>query len=285
MRVSPFLTKSLHKLKCLPFLNLFSAIEVEKKRILIPILGGQGYSNFKLSEPWMTETLKSLRPIFNGHFIDVGVNIGQTLIKAYAVFEKIHYLGFEPNPSCVHYVQELIRANDLKSFEIFPFGVGAKTEVVKLVFYASDESDPSATIIQHYRPFNKEDHYLYVPIYDLQSLGSFLPSEPSSLVKIDVEGAELEVLQGLNNWIMDYQPFFLIEILPVYSAENQTRLIRQEKIEELFKQWDYKIARLKKTIPSQIEEIDKIGIHSSIEDCDYFIYPVSTAAQVKTCFA
>src|SRR5580698_2194129 len=123
MRVPTFLAKALHKLRCLPFLNLNSTIELEKERILIPILGGQGYSNFNLSEPWMTETLKCLRPIFNGHFVDVGVNIGQTLIKAYAVFEDIHYIGFEPNPSCVHYVQELIKINELKNFHIFPMGV------------------------------------------------------------------------------------------------------------------------------------------------------------------
>jgi FkbM family methyltransferase len=285
MRISSFLTKSLHKLGWLPFLNIHSTIQVENKKILIPILGGQGYPNLHLSEPWMTEALKCLRPLFNGHFIDVGVNLGQTLIKAYAIFEDIQYIGFEPNPSCVHYAQELIKLNELKRYVIFPLGVGSKTEVLKLIFFASDESDSSATIIEHYRPNNTEDHYIYVPVFDFHSISSFLPAKPSTLVKIDVEGAELEVLLGLKDWIIANQPFFLLEILPVYTLENQTRFYRQAQIETLLRDLNYKIARLKKTNPVGIEEISKIGVHSSIEDSDYLAYPVSSADKIKDCFA
>jgi FkbM family methyltransferase len=284
MRVSSFFLKLFHKLRCLPFLNLNSSTQIERKRIRIPVLGGQGYSNFDLSEPWMTEALKCLRPVFNGHFVDVGVNLGQTLIKAFAVFDEIQYTGFEPNPSCVHYVQELIKINELKNFHIFPVGVGSKTEVLKLIFFASDESDSSATIIEQYRPHNKEDHFIYVPIFDFQSISSFLPSKPSSLVKIDVEGAELEVLLGLQDWIKSYQPVILLEILPVYSPENQTRLRRQEEIEYLLRNWNYKMSRLTKTDPAGIAEISTIGIHSTIEDCDYLIYPVSIRNKINGCF-
>jgi FkbM family methyltransferase len=285
MRVPSFLIRLLHKLRCLPLLNLYSAIRLERKRILIPVLGGQGYSNFNLSEPWMTETLKCLRPVFNGHFVDVGVNLGQTLIKACAIFEEIQYLGFEPNPSCVHYVQELIRINKLKGYDIFPIGVAAKTEVLKLIFFEADESDSSATIIEHYRPLNREDHFIYVPVFDFHSISSFLPENPYSLVKIDVEGAELDVLLGLQDWIKANQPYLLVEILPVYSSENQARLKRQEEIESLFRNWGYKMARLKKTIPASIEEIRTIGVHSSIVDCDYLIYPASLAGKIHNCFS
>jgi len=285
MRISSFLTKSFHKLGWLPFLNFHSTIQVENEKILIPILGGQGYPNLHLSEPWMTEALKCLRPVFNGHFVDVGVNLGQTLIKAHAIFEDIQYVGFEPNPSCVHYVQELIKLNELEKYELFPLGVGSKTEVLKLIFFASDESDSSATIIEHYRPNNKEDHYIYVPVFDFHSINSFLPTKTSTLVKIDVEGAELEVLLGLKDWITINQPIFLLEILPVYTVENQARLNRQEQIEGLLKELNYKIARLKKTNPARIEEISKIGIHSSIDDSDYLAYPVASADKIENCFA
>ena len=285
MRVSSFFLKLFHKLRCLPFLNLNSSTQIEGKRIWIPVLGGQGYSNFDLSEPWMTEALKCLRPVFNGHFVDVGVNLGQTLIKAFAVFDEIQYTGFEPNPSCVHYVQELIKINALKGFHIFPVGVGSKTEVLKLIFFESDESDSSATVIEQYRPYNKEDHFIYVPVFDFQSISSFLPSKPSSLVKIDVEGAELEVLLGLQDWIKSYQPIILLEILPVYSTENQTRLRRQEEIESLLRNWNYKMSRLTKTNPAGIAEISTIGIHSTIENCDYLTYPVSISNKINSCFA
>ena len=98
MRVSPFIVKLLNKLRCLSALNLFAGINVLDQRLVIPVLGGQGLYNLDLSEPWMTEVLKNLRPFFKGHFIDVGVNLGQTLLKAHAVFGRHDYIGFEPNP-------------------------------------------------------------------------------------------------------------------------------------------------------------------------------------------
>ena len=163
-------------------------------------------------------------------------------------------------------------------------GVGTKTEVLKLIFFAPDESDSSATVIEHYRPLNKEDHFIFVPVFDFHALSSFLPMKPSSLVKIDVEGAEFEVLLGLDDWIKAYQPYLLLEILPVYSKENQDRLRRQEEIEALIRNWNYKISRIKKTNPIGIEEIGTIEIHSSIEDCDYLLYPASSIRKIESCF-
>ena len=45
--------------------------------------------------------------IYKG-FIDVGVNVGQTLLKLKSISSEINYLGFEPNPNCVNYLKNLI---------------------------------------------------------------------------------------------------------------------------------------------------------------------------------
>jgi FkbM family methyltransferase len=221
----------------------------------------------------MIDILRGLRPLFNGHFIDVGVNIGQTLIKVNAVFNDVNYIGFEPNPSCVHYVYELLRINKLVGYQIFPLGIGNKSEVLKLNFFSSDKSDSSASIIQNYRPNHVEDHFIYVPIYDNAAIRRFLPSKETSIVKIDVEGAELEVLLGLVEWIKEFAPIIILEILPVYAPKNTTRLNRQLRIEDLFRSLDYKIARVIKEGSVQLELIDEIGIHSSLENSDYIVFP------------
>jgi len=283
MRISHFLAKSLNKLKLLPLFNLSATIDINKKKIIIPLIGGQGYANLNLSEPWMTNTLQCLRPLFNGNFIDVGVNLGQTLVKAHTVFDHVNYIGFEPNPSCVNYAQELIRLNGLENYTIFPIGVAAKTEVLKLNFFAADKSDSSATIIEHFKS-SKEDHYIYVPVFDFHAISHFLPQQSSSILKIDVEGAELDVLLGLSDWIKAFHPLILVEILPVYSEENQSRLNRQIRIEELLQIWDYKIARIKKNSAISLQTIEKIGIHSVIEDCDYLLYPAHSAEKILKCF-
>jgi FkbM family methyltransferase len=280
MNIPPIVIKILNRLGWLPTFNLRSSTVVKGHKLGIPILGGQGVYNLSLSEPWMTETLTNLKPLFNGNFIDIGVNLGQTLLKAHAVFGSIKYAGFEPNPSCVHYVQELIRVNKLDGYNIFPLGVASQTDVLKLNFFDSDKSDSAATIIENYRPGNKEHHFIYVPVFDYNSIKKFLPENNFSILKIDVEGSELDVLQGLYDWIQAFTPLILVEILPVYSADNQYRLQRQSKIELLFKDLDYKIARIRKKDTVQLAQIESIGIHSNIEDSDYLAYPSTLSDKI-----
>ena len=82
MHIYPFLAKILNKLHLLQSFNGSAKIIINGKKIDVPLLGRLGYDNLNLSEPWMSDMLIALRPLFNGHFIDVGVNIGQTLLKA-----------------------------------------------------------------------------------------------------------------------------------------------------------------------------------------------------------
>jgi FkbM family methyltransferase len=284
MYYSPFLIKVLRKLKLQASLNGYSIINVKKQEIRIPILGTQGISNLELGEPWMTVVLENLRPLFGGSFIDIGVNLGQTLIKVHAVFDRVKYVGFEPNPTCVHYVQELIALNALKEFTILPIAVGKNTEILKLTFFGDDASDSAASIVDNFRPDNKKYQYLYVPVFNIHSIVEFLPAEQFSIIKIDVEGAESDVLIGFKDWIKAYKPLLIVEILPVYSVDNDSRLKRQIQIEEMMHDLNYKIARIKKGEFVHLEDIEAIGIHSSIEDSDYLLYPFSLTDEVLDCF-
>ena len=175
MRVSRLLARILNKLRLLPSFNGEAVIGINNKKFIVPLLGRQGYGNLNLSEPWMTKLLIALRPLFNGYFTDVGVNIGQTLLKAHAVFDDLNYIGFEPNPSCVHYVQEMIRQNQFKKTVVLPIAVGEKTEMLRLNFFAADKTDSSATIIENFRPNVHTDHSIFVPVFDFHQVSHFLP--------------------------------------------------------------------------------------------------------------
>jgi FkbM family methyltransferase len=284
MHISHFQVRVLNKLRLLSGFNGSTTIRVNQKKFQVPLLGRQGLDNLNLSEPWMTETLLALRPIFKGGFVDVGVNLGQTLIKAQAVFDELNYIGFEPNPACITYVQELARQNGMKNTTLFPIAVGAKTEMLRLNFFDADTSGSAATIVENFRPYSTTDHFIFVPVFDFHLVSHFLPASPMSILKIDVEGAELDVLLGLDQWIITHQPVILMEILPVYVAEHYDRLDRQQKIEELMRGWHYKISRIKKKNPVSLEKITEVGIHSNIEDCDYLLYHESAEHQIFSCF-
>jgi FkbM family methyltransferase len=66
----------------------------------------------------------------------------------------------------------------------------------------------------------------FVPVFHGKALTQFLPSKVGSILKVDVEGAELEVIEGLKSWINETRPIIIIEVLPVYTVENKFRLQR-----------------------------------------------------------
>ena len=54
-------------------------------------------------EPWMLQNLVQIAEQAEGTFVDVGVNLGQTLLAVKSIGEDWDYLGFEPNPCCLFY--------------------------------------------------------------------------------------------------------------------------------------------------------------------------------------
>lgn len=278
-----FIIRLLNKFHLLKFININGSIKVNGKSITIPVLGGLGIENLFKYETWLTQILIKLKPLFKEDFLDVGVNIGQTLIKAYTVFDKVNYIGFEPNSVCVNYVQNLVAVNKFKNCTLIPAGISDKTEMLKLNFYYDHVNDSTASIIEQFRPEQSIDHSLLVPVFNFSTLTNVLNTSTNGLLKIDVEGAELEVIQGLKEWIDKSQPIILIEVLPVYTKENLFRIKRQQQMENILSSLNYKISRINKTT-IQLNELEEIGIHENLDDSDYVLYPASLRESIHKLF-
>jgi FkbM family methyltransferase len=270
-----FFIRALNKLNLLDNFKLSTKVTLNNKGFKIPLIGKVGLANLFMSEPWMIDLLKAIVPLSKGTFVDVGVNVGQTLLKLKSVSPDTGYIGFEPNPNCVYYVNSLIQLNQFDKIELVPVGISTKTELGKLHFYSNTETDSAASIVEDFRPDERVARSEYIPVFSFEEIARKVSLGDISIVKIDVEGGELEVLQSLEAHIMAKNPFILIEILPVYTKENVRRLERQNKIEELIRKWDYSINRVKKQndILVGIAEIQEIGIHKNLNDCEYVLVP------------
>lgn len=277
--------KILNRLNLLGLFNLSTRIRVNNRNFLIPVKDGLGIDYLNLSEPWMIQLLDRLKRIFPGHFTDIGVNLGQTLIKVYSVYDNFQYTGFEPNPACVTYVQELVRKNEFKRCKILPVGISDNTGILNLNFFYDNKIDSSASMIEEFRSGEKIDHSIHISVANLSVVRNYLPEIKHSFLKIDVEGAELEVLKGLFGWIKDTEPVIIAEILPVYTEENSFRYNRQKEVEKLLHGLDYSFARIRKKCEVTLEQINSIGIHSNLEDCDYVIFPKSLESEIKAGFS
>lgn len=95
------------------------------------------------------------------------------------------------------------------------------------------------------------------------------------VIKIDVEGAEVEVIETLVPVIRRDLPIITVEILPVYSAENIRRIERQTRLQGILRSCGYTLYRIvgKNTATLKLVQINDIEVHSDLELCDYVALP------------
>ncbi len=264
--------------------NFILIIKISGKRFKIPILGNLGTQNVFTSEKWMIDLLKIIIQIDSNKFIDIGVNTGQTLLKIRSIDNQIKYIGFEPNSSCIHYVKRLIKVNSLKNVTLLPIGVSFKTGLGILNFYHENDGDSSASMIRDLRN-NKVVHKDYISLFNISDLKDDIELSGMSILKIDVEGAELEVIQSFRKEIEISKPFIIMEILPIYDkTKNGDRYERQVQIHAELDDLNYSILRIVKTEKKliRIEEIKNIGIHSDLNNCDYLCVHKTKLNMFKT---
>jgi FkbM family methyltransferase len=281
-----FLLRILNKISLLDKVNLNATIRLNGRKFSIPVIGKIGFSNVFMTEPWMVKVLQIIIPITNGTFVDIGANIGQTLLKLKSVSDKVEYVGFEPNPNCIFYLNKLIENNKFRDTHLIPVGISTDTYIGQLFFYYDDTVDASASILEDFRTENKIERREYISIFSFSKLKQSLGLTKISILKIDVEGAELEVLKSFEEDIVDSQPVIMMEILPVYGNENRTRLQRQTEIQNLFRKWGYYLHRVIKQhdVLIEIPQIDEIGIHSDLNSCDYIAIPGSRLSQFRASY-
>ena len=284
-----FFLRILNKLKLLKCLSINVRVKIYGATFSLPIIKGIGLKNMRTTEPWMLQVIKNLIQISeNNTFVDVGVNIGQTLLKVKSINRNINYVGFEPNPSALFYTNELIKQNNLQNnTSIFPVGLNKSTELLTLKIYNKSDVDSSASILEEFRPNEKVIDKKNIAVFNINDHNIAKDSiSDMNILKIDVEGAELEVLNSLSEIINKSKPFILIEILPVYKESNTYRISRQQEIEKLLVELNYEIKRIIKPNNNstliQFEEISEFGIHSDIKKCDYILVPKSRVEKFKS---
>lgn len=153
-----------------------------------------------------------------GIFLDVGANVGQTMVEAFAFDKSVKYFGFEPNPTAFRHLKVLAQANALAA-TIFPWACASAPGPLRL--YTLGGTDSSATT----RPETRGDMYAegcgqWIASYTLDSIAHALPLEQHFILKIDVEGAEYQVMSGASDMIHKYRPVVICEVLHAHRAEE-----------------------------------------------------------------
>lgn len=250
-----------------------AAVEISGQMFLTPKMNG---SMCNVSEPWMVELLARVLRARPGVFCDCGVNIGQTLLAVKAADLTRRYIGFEPNAECVAYVEKLVAINQLSDVMIVPVGLSNEGGLRKLQLYHGTTCDPSASVVEDFRPAQAVDAIKLVPVMRFADVEQVVSLPDLGFVKIDVEGAEAEVIASMRAALARFQPWLIVEILPCYTASNTARVSRQGQIEDMMRDAGYAILRILKTPAGSLAgltELAEIGVHDRLDFSDYVFCP------------
>jgi FkbM family methyltransferase len=130
--------------------------------------------------------------------IDLGANIGE-LTSRFAKTGATVY-AFEPDPFAFTILKK--RFKFIQNVKCFNLGVMAKTKKIKLFFCNPDSNDRvQSSIGSSFIPGKRGNKKNAYKLVECISLVEFLTklNRPIKLIKMDIEGAEVEVLDSLIN--------------------------------------------------------------------------------------
>jgi FkbM family methyltransferase len=264
--------------------NFTVAGRLAGRPLRVPLQFGAGWEHLRMAELWLYQALARVLRDRPGAFIDAGVNVGHTLIKVKAIDPDREYIGFEPNPHCLRYTQQLIAVNRFARTTVVPVGISDRTGIMKL--YMNPDADPSATIVEGFREPTRYARFIPVPVFVGDEVLATLGVERVGVVKIDVEGGELDVVQGLRKTLRRSEPYVFCEVLPVFEPESDMgrfRLKRQTTLRDVMHDLGYVIFRM--YFDTAVEEVDDFGIHADMTRSNYVFVPRPEAAAFRRTFA
>lgn len=143
-------------------------------------------------------------------FYDIGTNVGFFMaIAARKVGGEGHVYAFEPLPANAKTIRHNIELNEFKNITLLEKAVAEETGTGDLL--VADYSGGSALSTANLPPPDMTGTLSVdiVAIDDLIEAGSILPP---SLIKVDVEGAELGVFKGMTKTLARHRPKIIYEI-------------------------------------------------------------------------
>jgi FkbM family methyltransferase len=138
-------------------------------------------------------------------FFDIGANAGCISLDARALIgEGVRMCLFEPQPSLSNSIRKSIAANRFNNIQVFEILLGNYDGIGEL--YLTSHAI-HASIIPREDTFNK----IRLPICKVDTLIAAGRCPPPDIIKMDTEGAELQILDGMRKTLKEYSPTILFE--------------------------------------------------------------------------
>jgi len=150
-------------------------------------------------------------------FYDLGANAGYYSLIASTKIDEGAIYGFEPVDKSIKYFRAHLVKNQITNVEIISKGISDSCK--EIYFTATDHISGNG-----YKNIQDEPKDLLK--VDCLSIDSFVEeyrAKPPTIIKIDIEGAELDALKGSENTLKEFRPLIYLathdDIVPNITRE------------------------------------------------------------------
>jgi len=217
---------------------------------------------------WQPEVWDSVSGVLSegSVFFDVGAHIGYFSMKAAVqVGQTGRVVAFEPNPEILKQLRNNVAANHFQNVIVEPIACTDREQMLTL--YAAPIANTGASSLAKQNAEISADQAPQAysvrgrPIDDVVRE---LALKRVDAIKIDVEGAEVIVLRGAMNTLLQFHPKLTVEVIPRQLAGFQTTV---DDLRALLESAGYNLSR-----PLNPEETDwewsQIAMASTIQIAD-----------------
>ncbi|MEH1008510.1 FkbM family methyltransferase [Winogradskyella sp. ECml5-4] len=149
---------------------------------------------------------KKYNDLNNILILDIGANFGYlSLVWAKSICKTGKVISFEPNKNVYNSLLKSIEINNLNKIILLEnFAVGNENKSVNLFF----ENSTTSNVIES----NISQSLGTIRMIKLDDYIKNQKLKKCDLVKIDVDGIELDILKGSIDLLREFQPIFIVEI-------------------------------------------------------------------------
>jgi FkbM family methyltransferase len=191
------------------------------------------------TEPLTTSLYKKiLKP--GDVYVDIGSHVGfHTLVARRLVGDNGLVIAVEPQPYNCHKILRNWIANDWHNIDLRVAAAGNRDQIISLnAQKASDSARLSVDADSDNSPNNLSQHFC-VPMIRIDSLLGELGLDKIKLLKIDVEGFELEVLEGALHHFNTIENLVLEILTPLDKFS-----VREKQIMSLLQSYQFNLKNI-----------------------------------------
>lgn len=160
------------------------------------------------AEGWEADEVKTFLELIKAHdaVLDIGANVG--FYSCLAARRGMHTIAIEPSARNLTFLYRNLWENRLSNVEIFPVGLAGHCGLGRIYGFGGISS-----FIRGWAQAG-ERHSSLVPLTTLDTIAAGRFQNERLLIKMDVEGFELDVLAGAPKTLrLNPKPTWLVEIL------------------------------------------------------------------------